>query len=167
MFQPIINQDLSNWYKFQAYMEEHKILRVKSPDPKYTFRQVKKWIDDYPDVITNKIKKASDDFFQELDKPDNLSCWVEEETKNIVRHCDGKIVWRLYKHDLFLTFRKFVGERTLRKREKTIDHIEIDTDTLAVTIYITNMFSNIDKALTFFTNKGAVSVEFKIIPKIE
>jgi hypothetical protein len=167
MFQQVIDEDLANWYRFKHFMADNNVLLVKNPDSKNTFGQVKKWIDDYPDVITNKIKKANDDFFQESDKSYNLSCWVEEETKNVVRHCNAKTVWSLYEHDLYLAFRKFIGERTLKKREKTFDHIEINPNTFNVTIYITNMFRNMDRALTFFTNKGASSVEFKIIPKID
>lgn len=163
MFQPIITEDQTNWYKFDSYINVNKILFTKHPDSKYTFEYVKKWIEDYPDLIRSRIEKSFHDFFKESEKTSIITGWVEPYICNVLRHFNPDTIWRLYSLDLYLAFRKFIGERTLKKKEKTIDCIEIDNNTFVVTIYITNMFRNMDRALTFFTNKGALSVEFKII----
>jgi hypothetical protein len=85
---------------------------------------------------------------------------------DIVSNNNYNWIWRTYTNDIYLEFRKFIGERTRKNIEKTIIGVDINKDTLSITLEITDKFSDVNRqrAIDFFVNKlKAADVVYRII----
>lgn len=162
-----IDPEHATWVRFKY--ELSNLTDIKYPDAKYTINQVKKWIENYPKFRLRGLKQALNNIVSKSDQTNNIIQWTKdlaEEHARILSYNDYSYVWRTYENSLYLAFRKLIGERTLKKEEKTINLVKIDKHTNSVILHITSKFTqqNKDIALKFFVEeKGASNIVFIIV----
>ncbi len=170
MFQPFTTPDQNTYFKFKHYINDNKVLDIKYPDAKYTIRNVKKWLEELPDMIHTKIRKAFDDCVLESEKTPLLLIMFEKECKDFIKYMPPERTWSMYERAIYYAFRKYIGERTLKKKELTIDHITVDINSDVITVHVTPLFKeeHMEFATNYFMNTyGASAVIFKIVSKID
>jgi hypothetical protein len=164
-----LDPETSTWFGYQHDFHEQKLGHIKHPDHKYTLPQVQDWITGSSTLINNTYENALKKTVPEDKCTENIIRWNKDNAKrmvDIVSNNNYNWIWRTYTNDIYLEFRKFIGERTRKNIEKTIIGVDINKDTLSITLEITDKFSDVNRqrAIDFFVNKlKAADVVYRII----
>lgn len=155
--EPKLDPEVLTWFGYKHDFHNQKLGHIKYPDRKYTLPQVQDWIAGSSTLINNTYENALKKIVPEDKLTENIIRWNKENAEqmiNFISRDNYNYVWRNYTRDLYLAFRKFIGERTLKKTEKTVIDLSINIDPLIVVLEITDKFTviNRQRAVDFFVD---------------
>lgn len=139
-----------------------KVIKKSLIYDKYsTFQQFSNWNDN----IINETTRYYTECYNSLDN-DKISGvnTISEMEEKIRRHSVvlQVLAWSNYKLDTYYSLCEHIGERSLKKSERTVAYIKIDEKTFTITVYISNLFSRKEEEiLNFFIDKGSSRITFR------
>jgi hypothetical protein len=182
--------ETATWWRYQDKCRSQKLWDITFPNAKMTVPQVQDWIKHFPAMIRTKYREALEKIVPANERTLKIVHWnnqkAEEYINAISNNDNYYCVWDCYERELYLAFRKFVGEKILKKVERTIDSVRIidksagseglkgpkgpegnAAEEIEIELHITSAFSDERRILAkeFFVNqKQASGLTFVVGP---